>query len=213
MYFTRAFAQYTKELSADIYIPLSKDEERELIVKLTKGSKEAKDRMIKAHLRFVVYLLRDFKIPSNIDPMDLVQEGNLGLLDGLSRFDASQFNCRVSTYVQYYIRWYISRALGLYSKSIVIQELPDNFNFEDIAEDIKVEERVHQDILEYIKSFLDSRETKIISLLFGLEFPFKSLSLREVGSLTHLHSERVRQIKNEALDKIKEKQDKIQLIR
>jgi RNA polymerase sigma factor (sigma-70 family) len=212
MFFSRAFVQYTKELNNEKYNPLTKEEEKVLVLQLSSGSLEAKEHIINAHLRFVVYLLRDFKIPSQIDSMDLIQEGNLGLIDGLSRFDMT-LNCRISTYVQYYIRWYMSRALGLYDKNTNIYELPENFNFDEIESDSTVEERVHQDILSFIKTFLDQRETKIISLLFGLEYPFKPLTLRESGSMLHLNSERVRQIKEEALEKIRQKQQTINLLR
>lgn len=213
MIFSRAFVQYTKELNNEKYNPLTKEEERELLIQLSSGSLDAKERIINAHLRFVVYLLRDFKIPLEIDSMDLIQEGNLGLIDGLSRFDLNLFDCRISTYVQYYIRWYISRSLGAYNKSISIQELPENFNFDEIEADPTVKEKVHQDILEYIKTFLDVRESKIISLMFGLEYPFKPITLREVGSMLHSNSETIRLVKKCALEKIRQKQQNIEKLR
>jgi RNA polymerase sigma factor (sigma-70 family) len=214
MYFTRSFIQYTKELSNSMYIPLTREEEKQTLIELGSGSTSALNKLINAHLRFVVYSLRDFKTPSYIDPMDLVQEGNLGLIDALSRFDISMYNCRVATYAQYYIRWYIRTALGLYDKDVVIHNSSENFNLDEVESlTPKEEEAIYQDILKYVKTFLTERESKIISLLFGLEYPFTALTLREVGSLVHLDPERVRQIKKEALEQIKLRKSEIEILK
>ena len=212
--FNRSFIQYTKELSSSSYDILSKEEEKELLIEFSSGSIPARDRLMKAHLRFVVYILnRNFKIPSDVDLMDLVQEGNLGVLNAISKYDATRFNCRLFTYAQYYIKWYIHLALGTYDTKKSIVELTDNFTFDEIETDPVLEERANIDILMYVNSFLSKRESKIISLLFGLEYPFKPLTLKEVGSMVHLDSERVRQVKEEALLKIKEKKSFIDKLR
>jgi len=212
MFFSRPFVQYAKELNSNKYEPLSREKEKEILLQIASGSTNAKEQLINAHLRFVIYIVKDFKIPSQIDPMDLVQEGNLGLLDGISRFDISQ-NCRVSTYVQYYIRWYVGRALGFYDRNVIIYETSENFDIDSIEDTSVVEERAHQDILNYIKTFLDPKEVKIINLSFGLEYPFKPVTLKDIGSMMHLNSERIRQIRIQALEKIKNKQSGIEILR
>ncbi len=146
--------------------------------------------------------------------MDLVQEGNEGLLEGVSRFDINQ-TCRVFSYARYYIKWYISRSLEMYSKNSAFYEFPSEFNFdevEDVKEKENVKEFVYEDILQFIKGFLNEKETKIISLSFGLEPPFKSNTLRDIGSMLHLDAERIRQIKKDALIKIKNKQNTINIL-
>ena len=215
MIFTRSYIRYTKELANPIYNPLTKDEEKIILEQVKSGCKIALDKLIKAHLRFVVYLLRDFKIPSRIDPMDLIQEGNLGLLDAISRFDGLVFENRVASYAQYYVRWYINKALGTYDKDVIVHDLPEDFDFDNILieQDPVIQEKAHKDILEYIKTFLKPRDAKIVSLSFGLEYPFKPLHLREIGSLLHLNGERVRQIKEEALNTIKDHQYEINILR
>ena len=202
MVFSKSFVQYANELNKIEYAPLSREEEKELLLKSSLGDVKSREKIIKSHLRFVVYLLRDFKIPQQVDPMDLVQEGNAGLLEGVSRFDVSQ-NFRVSTYVQYYIRWYIGRALESYSKTASFYSVQEDFDFDEVESDTTVEEEVNTDILSYISTFLTDKEMKIISLLLGLEYPFKKVTLRDAGSLLHLDAERIRQIKKEALEKIK----------
>ncbi len=209
MNFTRAFTQYTKELSSPEYNPLSKEKERELLIQLSSGSAEARECIIKAHLRFVVYLLRDFKIPTYTDLMELIQEGNLGLMEAISRFDINQ-NCRVHTYAQYWIRWYISIALGIYdNKNVIERNLPEDFDLNEVADDFEedrfnIEEEAYKDILKNIKKVLDDREVKIISLRYGLEYPFKAKTLKDIGSMLHLNSERIRQIEEIAVEKLRD---------
>jgi RNA polymerase sigma factor (sigma-70 family) len=212
MIFSKSFVQYTNELNKEEYSPLSREEERKLLQEMKEGDEKSKERIVKAHLRFVIYLLREFKIPVYIDIMDLVQEGNEGLLEGVSRFDVNQ-TCRVFSYARYYIKWYISRSLEMYSKNSNFYEFPIEFNFDEV-EDVKenVKEFAYDDILQFIKSVLNEKETKIISLSFGLEPPFKANTLRDIGSMLHLDAERIRQIKKDALIKIKNKQNTINLL-
>lgn len=215
-YFSRAYIKYTQELSKEKYNPLSRDKELLLLNELSSGSVIAKNAIIESHLRFVVYLLNDFKIPLQIDRMDLIQEGNLGLLDGLSKFSSFQ-NCRISTYVQYYIKWYVSRSLGYYSKTLEVEQSYNDCEFDNLKNYLKddpiIKEEVHQDIYKYIKSFLSKREAKVIGLLFGLETPFKSFTLKEIGSMIHLNPETVRLAGKSALEKIRLNQKNINLLR
>lgn len=211
MNFTNAFVQYAKELSASEYDPLSKEKEKELLIQLSSGSVSARECIIKAHLRFVVYLLRDFKIPTYTDPMDIIQEGNLGLIEALERFDITK-NCRIHTYAQYWIRWYMSLALGIYdNKDIIERVLPENFNINEVADSfeevsVEIKEKISNDIINEIKKVLDNRAMKIISLRYGLEYPFKSKTLKDTGSMLHLNSERIRQIEEDSIKKLRKYQ-------
>jgi DNA-directed RNA polymerase sigma subunit (sigma70/sigma32) len=90
-----------------------------------------------------------------------------------------------------------------------MQELPENFNFDDLEGSVNVQEKAQQDIRDFISSILDKKELKIVSLLFGLEPPYKPLTLKEASSLLHLNSETVRLTRSRALDKIKEHQNQI----
>ncbi|MEE4300988.1 MAG: sigma-70 family RNA polymerase sigma factor [Pseudomonadales bacterium] len=89
---------------------LSAEEEIELGERVQAGDMAARNRMIEANLRFVVMLARRYKgrgLPFD----DLVEEGNLGLIRAVEKFDPAH-GCRFSTYAGWWIRQAIERALA-----------------------------------------------------------------------------------------------------
>ncbi|MBR0385080.1 MAG: RNA polymerase sigma factor RpoD/SigA [Erysipelotrichaceae bacterium] len=98
---------YFSELAQ--YPVLSAEEEKFLAEKVKKGDRIAKDAMIKSNLRLVVALASHYQgqLPLN----DLIQEGNIGLLKAVNRFDPEK-NVRFASYAQYWIRQAMSRAIS-----------------------------------------------------------------------------------------------------
>ncbi len=90
------------------YPLLSREEERELAVQFReKGDRHALTRLILSHLRLVVSIAMEYRqIP--IPAMDLIQEGNIGLMQAVKKFDPER-NVRLSTYAAWWIRAYILR--------------------------------------------------------------------------------------------------------
>ena len=88
---------------------LSADEERELAARIKDGSAEARQRFVCANLRLVVNLARQFE-GRGLDLLDLIAEGNLGLLRAVDKFDP-RFECRFSTYATWWIRQSMRYAL------------------------------------------------------------------------------------------------------
>jgi RNA polymerase primary sigma factor len=88
---------------------LSACEERELACRIGAGDLEARDRMVRANLRLVVKVARNYA-PVGMALADLIAEGNLGLLRAVEAFDPSM-NTRFSTYACYWIKQSIRRAL------------------------------------------------------------------------------------------------------
>jgi len=116
VYYKDNYFKYAKELSDKKYDLLSIEKEKELLQLYTQNeSPIAFNQLVQSHLRFVIYILKDFKIPDNADIMDLIQSGNYGLMIGIRRFNVEYSKgCRVSTYCAYWIRFYIMEAIRSY---------------------------------------------------------------------------------------------------
>ncbi|MDR0451406.1 MAG: RNA polymerase sigma factor RpoD/SigA [Treponema sp.] len=89
---------------------LSFEEELELSKKIQRGDKAAKKRLVEANLRLVVKIARIF-LASDVSFMDLIQEGNVGLIRAAEKYDHKK-NVRFSTYANWWIRQSISRFLS-----------------------------------------------------------------------------------------------------
>lgn len=90
---------------------LSKEKESELIVKAQAGDQAAKNKLIQCNLRLVVSIAKKYVYASpNLTLQDLVQEGSIGLMTGIQKFDVSR-GFRLSTYVTWWIRQAIQRAV------------------------------------------------------------------------------------------------------
>jgi len=88
---------------------LTADEEKKLAVKIRKGDAPAREKMIKANLRLVVSIAKNY-VDRGLSLLDLIEEGNLGLLKAVERFDPAE-ECRFSTYATWWIKQSIKRAL------------------------------------------------------------------------------------------------------
>ena len=89
---------------------LTFEEELDLSRKIQNGSEAARHRLIEANLRLVVKIARSYLAP-DISLMDLIQEGNLGLMRAAGKYD-HQKQVRFSTYAAWWIRQAISRYLS-----------------------------------------------------------------------------------------------------
>ena len=95
---------------------LTPDEEIELGRKIQNGDAAARERMIHANLRLVVTIARDY-INLGLPLLDLISEGNIGLMEAVRRFDPGK-GSKLSTYASWWIKWAIKRALVNQSKTI-----------------------------------------------------------------------------------------------
>jgi len=95
---------------------LSAAEERELAARIDLGDKSARDRMIVANLRLVVKNAKRY-LNRGLPFLDLIEEGNIGLIKAVDRFKLSK-ECRFSTYATWWIRQSIERALVNQSRTI-----------------------------------------------------------------------------------------------
>jgi RNA polymerase sigma factor (sigma-70 family) len=96
----------------------SRVEEAELRRKIGEG-RAARDRFISANLRLVVANARRYAGPDGLDLLDLIQEGNLGLIRAVEKFDWRK-GFKFSTYATWWIRQAISRAIAAQSRTVRI---------------------------------------------------------------------------------------------
>ena len=95
---------------------LTKEEEVELAAAYKSGNAEAREQMIKANLRLVVSIARDHE-GLGLPLLDLINEGNIGLMTGIERFNPAKGG-KISTYVAYWIKQSMRRALANQGKTV-----------------------------------------------------------------------------------------------
>lgn len=97
---------------------LTPEEEIELSKRIQKGSKAAKERLINSNLRLVVKIAKHY-LNTRFSLMDLIQEGNIGLIKAAEKFDHAK-GCRFSTYASWWIRHSILRSLAKKGRAVRI---------------------------------------------------------------------------------------------
>lgn len=196
------------------YRPLSSREEKELAVKIKKGDKVALDKLVNANLKFVVNYAKQYR-KSGVPFSDLISEGNIGLIKAAEKFDETK-GVKFISYAVWWIRNSIQECIDRYLGNI--EEVnTDNYTFDncksseydyssqlvnnEFEEELNNIQSREATISELMKT-LKKREIKILSLYFGL-YDGKEMTLDEIGQEMDLTKERVRQIKDKALVKLK----------
>lgn len=144
---------------------LTPEEEIDLANRIKKGDTEARERMIASNLRLVVKIARDY-MNFGLPLMDLVSEGNIGLVKAVERFDPFKGG-KLSTYASWWIKQSIKRALANHSKTIrvpvhlvdriskmrkTIQELSDQIGREPSDEEIGYAMGIPTNKIAHLKS-------------------------------------------------------------
>ena len=95
---------------------LTREEERELARRKDEGDEAAKKQLIESNLRLVMAITRNYT-KANVPLLDLIQEGNLGLIRAVEKFDY-RLGFKLSTYATWWIRQAITRALADQGRTI-----------------------------------------------------------------------------------------------
>ena len=220
-------AAYLREISK---LPrLTVDEERALGARIRQERDDrALARLVEANLRFVVSYAKRYR-GHGVSLLDLIHEGNLGLIEAARRFDPSR-NVKFISYAVWWVRESMmhvlaeqTRAFSFPPKLFAILnaagedrslnepvgtapndalELGDLLPQDCVAVD---DEMIHQSDLEDLLSAvddLDGKEREVVRLRYGLEDD-EPRTLQEIGDRLHLSRERVRQIESRAKDKLR----------
>lgn len=191
---------------------LTRREEQILSEKIQKGDEQALNKLVYHNLRFVVNIAKNYR-NSNVPFADIISEGNLGLIRAAHKFDSTK-GVKFISYAVWWIKNSINECIEKYNRDnetlsyddYTINKCTDLDNkFEQINEDF--EEKINniqsrKDAIENLMKCLHEREIKILTLFFGLNGG-KEMTLEEVGKEMCLTNERVRQIKDSALSKLK----------
>ena len=191
---------------------LTRREEQILSEKIQKGDEQALNKLVYHNLRFVVNIAKNYR-NSNVPFADIISEGNLGLIRAAHKFDSTK-GVKFISYAVWWIKNSINECIEKYNRDnetlsyddYTINKCTDLDNkFEQINEDF--EEKINniqsrKDAIESLMKCLREREIKILTLFFGLNGG-KEMTLEEVGKEMCLTNERVRQIKDGALSKLK----------
>ena len=95
---------------------LTAEEELKIALKVKRGDKAARAKMIQSNLRFVISIAKRYS-NLGVSMMDLIEEGNMGLMKAVEKFNPKR-GYRFSTYAAWWIRQYISRAIANQGKTV-----------------------------------------------------------------------------------------------
>jgi RNA polymerase primary sigma factor len=164
---------------------LDAEQEIELSNLKTKGDLRAREKLIESNLRLVIKIAKSY-MNSEVSFIDLIQEGNIGLIRAAEKFDPSM-GCRFSTYASYWVKHYITRFIAKTARSI---RVPIRKN--DLIKKIQhqresfINEHGEEPTVRDLALYLGVEEKAIIEVL-GYAQPTISLESPLLNEETSLH--------------------------
>lgn len=193
---------------------LTYEDEYDLGIRIKNGDEDALNELVTHNLKFVVNIAKGYKNKTKVPFSDLISSGNYGLITAAKRFNPINRDNKFICYAVWWIKYYIQDCIKEYNDKIdssLFEDYEDNENFvkEEILSDVNNSFEFQMDFLKSqqtaikdLVSCLEEREKRVIMLFYGFN-DAEPLNLTEIGKKMSLTTERVRQIKDYALVKLK----------
>ena len=195
--------------------PLSKEEEKIYLERLSKGDEEAKNILIERNLRLVAHVCKKYS-NTNIDLEDLISIGTIGLIKGINSFKLEK-GARLSTYISrcidneilMYLRTIKKTGAEVFLEDTIGKDKDDNtVTLKEVLENNErnIEEEVDlkikkKKLYEKIKEVLKDREKTIIELRFGLNGK-KPKTQKQIAKMMGISRSYVSRIETKAIGKL-----------
>lgn len=214
---------------------LSDKEEQELAKQIKIGDAKALEKLTKSNLKFVVSIAHQYK-NRGLGEDDLISEGNIGMMYAAQKFDGTK-GTRFVKFAAPYIRKAMEEAINEQLETFKVQNKDEKKTRKRTAHRVSIDQPIpagsngtftlqtilenansqHADenltkqiVREEIKkamSVLDARQRKVISLLYAIKDE-EAYTMQETADIMDIKRERVRQIRNKALRKLKKQINK-----
>ena len=195
--------------------PITQEQELTLALRARQGDTEAREQFIHAHLRMVVNIARQYQRPG-VEMLDLIQEGNIGLITAVDKFDPTQGH-RLTTLAFYWINKHIQRFLNNEPDDLVSLDMEINDGaaillLSDTIEDkgtilgdptiqnieTQIENQERQQLVHNMLATLSPREQEVLRLLYGID-NYPVLSRNEIAKIIGVTPQFISRIRIDSL--------------
>ena len=195
--------------------PITQEQELTLALRARQGDTEAREQLIHAHLRMVVHIARQYQRPG-VEMLDLIQEGNIGLITAVDKFDPTQGH-RLTTLAFYWINKHIQRFLNNEPDDLVSLDMEINDGaaillLSDTIEDkgtilgdptiqnieTQIENQERQQQVHNMLATLSPREQEVLKLLYGID-NYPVLSRNEIAKIIGVTPQFISRIRIDSL--------------
>lgn len=195
--------------------PLSAEEEKECLERMTMGDEEAKNILIERNLRLVAHICKKYTT-ANVEPDDLISIGTIGLIKGIKSFEPAK-GVRLATYVarcidneilmhlrsikklgaEVYLEDHIGKDKD--DNTVTLQEVLENSD-KSIEDEVDLKFKIKK-MYQKMKEVLKSREKTILELRFGLD-GHKPKTQNQIAEMMGISRSYVSRIETKAINKL-----------
>jgi len=165
---SRSVDMYISEISGKEFLPLSANEEAECATLIKEGDLKALDKLVKANLRFVVSVAKQYDNFKTVSLMDLINEGNVGLITAAKKFD----HTRGFKFISYAVWWIRQSILKFLNESSRIVQLPLN-KLQGLSKINKIAAQLEQNLNRSPSD--DEVEDVFVKTEYAIKYNIKSL--------------------------------------